>query len=164
MPPSIRRRETIESITRQAEEAQSKAEARIAELTNALKNSEILRAETEDLVTALEKRAIQSSDISSDPRFIELQQEMLALQNDLISIQEMADPRVKDLEAKLMDSKSQSTRLKNELDGVINEFSGLKVVLMPWRMKTNVCGKSLLLMPAHRQIQWVKICNARLMP
>ena len=77
-------------------------------------------------MTALEKKAIQSADISSDPRFVELQQEMLALQNDLISIQEMADPRVKDLEAKLMDSRSQSARLKDELDGVINEFSGLK--------------------------------------
>ena len=52
-------------------------------------------------MTALEKRAMQESDISNDPRFIDLQQEMLALQNDLITIQEMTDPRVKELEQKL---------------------------------------------------------------
>ena len=118
--------ETIEEITRKANDAQERAQARINELTDALRNSELLRTETEDLVTALEKRANQSNDISNDPRFIELQQEMLALQSDLISIQEMTDPRVKDLENKLRRSKEDGNRLSAELQGVMNEFSNLK--------------------------------------
>ena len=118
--------ETIEEITRKANDAQERAQARINELTDALRNSELLRTETEDLVTALEKRANQSNDISNDPRFIELQQEMLALQSDLISIQEMSDPRVKDLENKLRRSKEDGNRLSTELQGVMNEFSNLK--------------------------------------
>ena len=69
------------------------------------------------MVTALERKASQSSDISNDPRFIDLQQEMLALQNDLISIQEMADPRVKELEDKLQNSRDEGARLNDELLG-----------------------------------------------
>jgi chromosome segregation ATPase len=118
--------DSIADITRRANEAQDRAQSRIDELTNALRNSEQLRAETEDLVTALEQRVQQGGDISNDPRFVELQQEMLALQSDLISIQEMADPRVKELEDKLRSSRDEGTRLNEELQGVMNEFSGLK--------------------------------------
>lgn len=123
MDPS---RESIDAITRKANEAQIKAQARIDELTDALKNSELLRTETEDLVTALEQRANQVNEISDDPRFIELQQEMLALQSDLLSIQQMADPRVRELEEKLKNSRDEGTRLNVELQGVMNEFSNLK--------------------------------------
>ena len=118
--------DSIADITRRANEAQDRAQSRIDELTNALRNSEQLRSETEDLVTALEQRIQQGSDISNDPRFVELQQEMLALQSDLISIQEMTDPRVKELEDKLRSSRDEGTRLNEELQGVMNEFSGLK--------------------------------------
>ncbi|MDA7791378.1 hypothetical protein N8988_04905 [Opitutales bacterium] len=123
LDPSL---ETIDKISRKANEAQESAQARIDELSNALRNSELLRSETEDLVTALERKASQSSDISNDPRFIDLQQEMLALQNDLISIQEMADPRVKELEDKLQNSRDEGARLNDELLGVMNEFSSLE--------------------------------------
>ena len=119
-------RQTIDEISRKANEAQESAKARIDELSNALRNSEKLRSETEDLVTALERKASQSSDISNDPRFIDLQQEMLALQNDLISIQEMTDPRVKELENKLQNSRDEGARLNDELLGVMNEFSTLE--------------------------------------
>ena len=119
-------RESIDEISRKANEAQESAQARIDELSNALRNSELLRSETEDLVTALEKKASESSDISNDPRFIDLQQEMLALQNDLISIQEMTDPRVKELESKLQNSRDEGARLNDELLGVMNEFSTLE--------------------------------------
>ena len=123
LDPSL---ETIDEISRKANEAQENAQARIDELSNALRNSELLRTETEDLVTALERKASQSSDISNDPRFIDLQQEMLALQNDLISIQEMADPRVKELEDKLQNSRDEGARLNDELLGIMNEFSSLE--------------------------------------
>ena len=123
LDPSL---ETIDEISRKANEAQENAQARIDELSNALRNSELLRSETEDLVTALERKASQSSDISNDPRFIDLQQEMLALQNDLISIQEMADPRVKELEDKLQNSRDEGARLNDELLGIMNEFSSLE--------------------------------------
>jgi chromosome segregation ATPase len=123
LDPSL---ETIDEISRKANEAQENAQARIDELSNALRNSELLRTETEDLVTALERKASQSSDISNDPRFIDLQQEMLALQNDLISIQEMTDPRVKELEDKLQNSRDEGSRLNDELLGVMSEFSALE--------------------------------------
>jgi len=117
---------SIAEISRQADEAQSMAQARIDELTNALRNSESLRAETEDLVTALEQKATRGNDISQDPRFIELQQEMLALQNDLISLQEMGDPRVKELEEQLNNSRNQSARINGELQDFMNQFANLK--------------------------------------
>ena len=69
--------DSINDITRRANEAQERAQSRIDELTNALRNSEQLRAETEDLVTALEQRVQQGDDISNDPRFVELQQEKI---------------------------------------------------------------------------------------
>ena len=140
--------DNIERITQRANEAQAKAQARIDELTNALKNSELLRSETEDLVTALENRASQSSDISNDPRFIELQQEMLALQSDLISIQEMADPRVQELEQKLKDSRDEGVRLNTELQGVMNEFSNFKSALTT-------------LEDENRRLRDVSLANAR---
>ncbi len=118
--------EAIQEITQRANEAQARAQSRIDELTDALKNSEQLRAETEDLVTALEQRAQQGNDISNDPRFVELQQEMLALQSDLISIQEMTDPRVKELEEKLKVSRDEGNRLSGELQQIMSEFGGLK--------------------------------------
>ena len=118
--------EAIQEITQRANEAQARAQSRIDELTDALKNSEQLRAETEDLVTALEQRAQQGNDISNDPRFVELQQEMLALQSDLISIQEMTDPRVKELEEKLKVSRDEGNRLNGELQQIMSEFGGLK--------------------------------------
>ena len=118
--------ETIDEITKRANLAQEKAQVRIDELTNALRNSEQLREETEDLVSALEQRVTSGNDITNDPRFVELQQEMLALQSDLISIQEMTDPRVQELEEKLKNSKDEGLRLNTELQGVISEFSNLK--------------------------------------
>ena len=118
--------DTIEKISQKANEAQANAQIRINELTESLKNSELLRKETEDLVTALEKRALASNDISNDPRFIEIQQEMLALQNDLISIQQMTDPRVEELEKKLKDSRENGIRLNKDLGSVMSEFSSLK--------------------------------------
>ena len=118
--------ESIDEITRRANDARESAQVRIDELSNALRNSELLRSETEDLVTLLERKALQANDISNDPRFIELQQEMLALQNDLISIQEMTDPRVKDLEDRLQKSQAEGARLNGELLEVVNEFSSLK--------------------------------------
>ena len=122
-------RESIDEISRKANDARQSAQARIDELSSALRNSELLRSETEDLVTLLEQKALQSNDISNDPRFIELQQEMLALQNDLISIQEMTDPRVKELEDRLQKSRAEGARLNGELLEVVNEFSSLKTDL-----------------------------------
>ena len=83
--------ETIDEITKRANLAQEKAQVRIDELTNALRNSEQLREETEDLVSALEQRVTSGNDITNDPRFVELQQEMLALQSCLLYTSDAAD-------------------------------------------------------------------------
>ena len=102
---------------------------RIEELTLALTNSEQLRAETEDLLTELERNTKKQSDISQDPRFVELQEEMLALQNDLISAQGMDDSKVGDLQMKLQQSRDDAGRLNEELKAVMGDFSSLKIRL-----------------------------------
>ncbi len=116
-------------LRRQAREAEASAQARIDQLSNALRNSEQLRAETEDIVSELEKKATGPIDVTKDPKFVDLQQEMLVLQNDLISLQSMPDSRVRELEDKLAKSKSDTQVLNQELKAVMTEFSALRTSL-----------------------------------
>lgn len=117
---------SIDQVVQNAKLAEEQALMRIEELTLALTNSEQLRAETEDLLTELERNTKTQSDISQDPRFIELQEEMLALQNDLISAQGMDDSKVGDLQMKLQQSRDDAGRLNEELKAVMGDFSSLK--------------------------------------
>ena len=114
------------------------------------------------MVTALENRASQSSDISNDPRFIELQQEMLALQSDLISIQEMADPRVQELEQKLKDSRDEGVRLNTELQGVMNEFSNFKSALTTLEDENRRLRDVSLANARNQANKAGRVCNAKL--
>ena len=117
---------SIDEVVEKAKFAEQQALARIDELTIALTNSEQLRAETEDLLTELERSAKKQSDLTQDPRFIELQQEMLALQNDLISAQGMDDSKAGELQMKLEQSRDDASRLNDELKAVMGDFSSLK--------------------------------------
>ena len=65
-------------------------------------------------------------DISNDPRFLALQQEMVGLQNDLIVVQQMEDPRVAELEGALEASRSDAFKLNEEFKGVDGRFYKLK--------------------------------------
>ena len=105
----------------------SRKQRRVEELTNALRNSEKLRIETEDLLTEMERNAkAGGQDIANDPRFLALQQEMVGLQNDLIVAQQMEDPRILQLESALEASKSDAFKLNEEFKGVMSDFTKLR--------------------------------------
>ena len=107
--------------------SQEDAQDRINQLVLALKNSEQLREETEDLVVELEKRVStdEPTDFSDNPQFMELQEEMLALQNELIMLQDFNDPRLKDLEKSLDQSIEDSKYLEEELRNTKSELDRL---------------------------------------
>ena len=82
------------------------------------------------------------------PGLLSYNKRSLALQSDLISIQEMADPRVQELEQKLKDSRDEGVRLNTELQGVMNEFSNFKSALTT-------------LEDENRRLRDVSLANAR---
>ena len=118
---------TLDQTLEQRKLADLEAQQRIEELTNALRNSEQLRSETEDLLTEMERNAkAGGQDISKDPRFLALQQEMIGLQNDLIAAQQMDDPRVIQLEGALEASRADAAQLNSEFKGVMADFTNLR--------------------------------------
>jgi chromosome segregation ATPase len=118
---------SLDEYMAKANQAEQEAQQRIDELTNALRNSEQLRSETEDLLTEMERNAkAGGQDISKDPRFLALQQEMVGLQNDLIAAQQMQDPRVIQLEGALEASRNDALKLNEEFKGVMADFTKLK--------------------------------------
>jgi chromosome segregation ATPase len=118
---------SLDEFMAKANQAEQEAQQRIDELTNALRNSEQLRAETEDLLTEMERNAkAGGQDISKDPRFLALQQEMVGLQNDLIAAQQMQDPRVVQLEGALEASREDALKLNEEFKGVMADFTNLR--------------------------------------
>jgi len=118
---------SLDEYMAKANQAEQEAQQRIDELTNALRNSEQLRAETEDLLTEMERNArAGGQDISKDPRFLALQQEMVGLQNDLIAAQQMQDPRVLQLEGALEASREDALKLNEEFKGVMADFTKLR--------------------------------------
>ena len=118
---------SLDEFMAKANQAEQEAQQRIDELTNALRNSEQLRAETEDLLTEMERNArAGGQDISKDPRFLALQQEMVGLQNDLIAAQQMQDPRVVQLEGALEAIREDARKLNEEFKGVMADFTNLR--------------------------------------
>lgn len=105
----------------------SDEQARIDQLTLALKNSEQLREETEDLVVELEKKVGQEDpiDFSDSPEFIDLQKEMLALQNELLMLQDYEDPRLGELEEALAENKIEFNNLQSELINTKSDYDRL---------------------------------------
>ena len=104
-------------------------QARINQLTLALKNSEQLREETENLVVELEKRVTEDEgiDFSNNPEFIALQQEMVALQNELLLLQDFEDPQVIELTETLDRNVANSEKLESELRRAKTELENLTV-------------------------------------
>jgi chromosome segregation ATPase len=118
---------SLDDYLANSQQAEQEAQQRIEELSAALRQSEQLRSETEDLLTEMERSAAASGqDISDDPRFLALQQEMIGLQNDLLAAQQMDDPRVLELEGALEASQSESNKLNAEFKSVLADFTSLK--------------------------------------
>jgi hypothetical protein len=107
--------------------SQEDAQDRINQLVLALKNSEQLREETENIVVELEKKlsSDEPTDFSNSPQFMELQEEMLALQNELIMLQDFNDPRLQDLKKSLDQSIEDSNYLEEELKNTKSELDRL---------------------------------------
>ena len=111
-----------------AKQAEGQALQRIGNLTSALRNSEQLRKEMETLLLETEQPndAIPTPNLASDPRFIELQKELLLLQQDLMSARGIEEPRVQELQIELEASQNDSLRLNDEFKTVFEEFGRIK--------------------------------------
>ena len=114
----------LETVIANAKMAEQQGQARVAELTRALRNSESLRKEMEALLTQEEPQPVL--DIAADPRFIEIQKEMLLLQQDLLAARGMTDPAPEGMTAELAASKADNERLNEEFKGAMDDFGRIK--------------------------------------
>ena len=114
----------LETVIANAKMAEQQGQARVAELTRALRNSESLRKEMEALLTQEEPQPVL--DIAADPRFIEIQKEMLLLQQDLLAARGMTDPAPEGMTAELAASKADNDRLNEEFKGAMDDFGRIK--------------------------------------
>jgi chromosome segregation ATPase len=117
----------LEKLLTDAKINEENAQTRIADLTNALRNSENLRKEMESLLSETEMPGQQvSGDLANDPKFLELQQELVDLQQDLVAAREMESPEVQDLRMELESSQNDSLRLNEEFKDAMENFSKIK--------------------------------------
>ena len=123
--PSLQLAQVIE----EAKEAESLAGQRINDLTKALRNSEGLRKEMELLLLEAEQADSTqpvTPNLASDPRFIEIQKELLLLQQDLLAAREVEEPRVKALQLELEASQNDSYLLNEEFKSAMEDFGRIK--------------------------------------
>jgi chromosome segregation ATPase len=107
--------------------AESQAESRIDELTQSLRNSEGLRKQMENLLTEFQNNSQpQKANYSEDPRFIEMQNELLLLQDDLIAVRDIDNPIINSLQNELQISQNDSARLNEEFKGAMEDFVKIK--------------------------------------
>ena len=128
-PQNESRSPELDKILVNAKEAEDQAMLRIGNLTTALRNSEELRKEMEALLVEADqqpKTVVESPNLASDPRFIELQKELLLLQQDLLSAREIEEPRVEALQMKLDASQNDSLRLNDEFKKAMQDFANFK--------------------------------------
>ncbi len=128
-PQNVSRSPELDKILVNAKQAEDRAMLRIGDLTTALRNSEELRKEMETLLVEADqqpKTVVESPNLASDPRFIELQKELLLLQQDLLSAREIEEPRVQALQIKLDASQNDSLRLNDEFKKAMQDFANFK--------------------------------------
>jgi chromosome segregation ATPase len=128
-PQDVSRSPELDKILLKAKQAEDQAMLRIGDLTTALRNSEELRKEMETLLVEADqqpKTVVESPNLASDPRFIELQKELLLLQQDLLSAREIEEPRVQALQLKLDASQNDSLRLNDEFKKAMQDFANFK--------------------------------------
>lgn len=119
--------EQYEKVLNEAKIAESNALERIDQLTAALRNSEELRKEMEDLLGSVgDMPSSQSQDVANSPVFRELQNELAMLQQDLMVARDLADPRVGELQQALNASREDSQRLNEEFKKAMDDFGNIK--------------------------------------
>jgi len=120
----------LQKVISDAKNAEEQGQLRIAELTQALRESEGLRKEMEGLLpqiqVAPEPQAAPAPNIAADPRFIEIQKEMLLLQQDLLAARGMKDPEAGTLHAELASTQADNAKLNEEFKNAMEDFGRIK--------------------------------------
>ena len=109
-----------------AKKSDQQARERIDELTVALRDSETLRKEVESLLMESVEAKPEEVPMNQDPRIIDLQNELMMLQQDLLSARDIEDPRVPQLENELAKSREDSVRLNEEFKNAMQDFGRIK--------------------------------------
>jgi predicted RNase H-like nuclease (RuvC/YqgF family) len=86
--------------------------------------------------------------IAADPRFIEIQKEMLLLQQDLLAARNLEDPKTNDAQAELASTQADNARLNEEFKSALEDFGNMK-------------EKLALLEDENQRLQTEGISNAR---
>jgi chromosome segregation ATPase len=140
----------LQKVIANAKNAEQQGQLRVAELTQALRESESLRKEMEGLLVAGEQAPSQPAapNIAADPRFIEIQKEMLFLQQDLLAARNLEDPQAGNLQAELASAQADNLRLNEEFKNALEDFGRIK-------------EKLALLEDENQRLQTEGISNAR---
>ena len=122
----------FQKVLSDAKNAEEQGQLRIAELTQALRESEGLRKEMESLLPQIQGAPAPqpvpapAPNIAADPRFIEIQKEMLLLQQDLLAARGLKDPDSGSLEAELASTQADNAKLNEEFKIVMEDFGRIK--------------------------------------
>ena len=130
--------ENYEEVIKEAKIAESNALGRIEQLTSALRNSEKLRKEMENLLGNIGDEPIpQPQDIANNPIFRDLQNELAMLQQDLMVARDFVDPEVTRLQQALNASREDSQRLNEEFKEAMDDFGNIKEKLTNLERENN---------------------------
>ena len=123
----------FQKVLSDAKNAEEQGQIRIAELTQALRESEGLRKEMESLLPQIQVAPAPQPapapplNIAADPRFIEIQKEMLLLQQDLFGgRQGLKDPESGSLQAELASTQADNAKLNEEFKNAMEDFGRIK--------------------------------------
>jgi chromosome segregation ATPase len=125
--PYIEQQPQLQKLLSDAQDAESQAESRIEKLTQSLRNSEGLRKQMEELISEIQNNdEIKAKDYSEDPRFLEMQTELMLLQEDLLAVRNIDNPKIESLQNELTLSQNDSARLNEEFKGAMADFVEIK--------------------------------------
>ena len=124
----------FQKVLSDAKNAEEQGQLRIAELTQALRESEGLRKEMESLLPQIQvapapqpaPAPVPPPNIAADPRFIEIQKEMLLLQQDLLAARGFKDPEAGSLQAELAATQADNAKLNEEFKNAMEDFGRIK--------------------------------------
>ena len=122
----------FQKVLSDAKNAEEQAQLRIAELTQALSAAEGLRKEMESLLPQIQVAPAPQPapapppNIAADPRFIEIQKEMLLLQQDLLAARGLKDPESGSLQAELASTQADNAKLNEEFKNAMEDFGRIK--------------------------------------
>ena len=128
---SLNQRPDLLKLLDSAKNAEAQAENRIMNLTQSLRNSEGLRKEMELLLAEFQNNPQpQRKNYSEDPRFIDMQNELVLLQQDLLAVRDLDNPKIKELQFELQSSQNDSAKLNDEFKGAMEDFGKIKEQLV----------------------------------